>query len=179
MPKEHEYGYKVRLLRIMRALMDRPKAYTKKQLAEMYGVNEDTIKNDFEALKSAGFLIDFDEKYRYCFVEDKPYKQLKDLLHFSEEDQMMLELAIDQIAPHEKRAERLKKKLASLYDFQRLGHAYLRKPYLTKVDLLMEAREKELQVVLEDYHSSNSNVVADRLVEPFHIRSFEETALPA
>lgn len=175
MAKEHEYGYKVRLLRIMRAIMDRPKGYTKKKLAELYGVNEDTIKNDFEALKSAGFLLEYDEKYRYYFIEEKPYKQLKDLLHFSEEDQLLLEQAIDQIAIHDIRGERLKKKLSSLYDFQRLGHAYLRKPYLNKVDLLMEAKETEVQIVLEDYHSSNSNQVTDRLVEPFHVSPPEDT----
>lgn len=159
----------------MRAIIDRPRAYTKKQLADMYNVNEDTIRNDFEAFKSAGLILEYDNKYRYSFVEEKPFKQLRDLLHFSEEDQMLLEQAIDNIALHENRAEKLKKKLASLYDFQRLGHAYLRKPYLSKVDFLMEAKEQERQVVLEDYRSSNSNRIADRLVEPFHVSPPEDT----
>ena len=175
MSTEHEYGTKVRLLRIMRAIMDNPGGYTKKQLADRYGVSEDTVKNDFNAFKSAGLMIERDEKYRYFFVEEKPLKQLKDLLHFSEEDQLLLNQVIDQLAPYEKRAKKLKQKLASLYDFRRLGHAYLRKPYLTKVDLLMEAKEKETQIVLVDYRSSNSNAVSDRLVEPFHISPPEDT----
>ncbi len=175
MTKEHEYGTKVRLLRVMLAIMDRPNFYTKNHLAEIYGVSADTIKNDFLALRSAGFILKHDTKYRYFFEVEKPFKQLKDLLHFSKEDQFLLMRAIDQIAPHEKRAKRLKQKLASLYDFKRLGHAYLRTPYLSKVDLLNEAKAKELQIVLIDYRSSNSNVVTDRLVEPFHISPPEDT----
>lgn len=165
---EKEYGTKLRLLRVMRALLENPKHYTKRQLAEVYQVTPDTITNDFEALTNAGFVVEYDEKYRYYLVEEKPFTQLKDLLHFSEEDQAILYRAIDQVAAHEKRGQRLKKKLASLYDYRRLGHAYLRKPYLTKVDLLMQDKNEKRQVILRDYSSSNSNEVRDRLVEPFH-----------
>jgi predicted DNA-binding transcriptional regulator YafY len=165
---EKEYGTKVRLLRVMRALLENPKHYTKRQLAELYQVTPDTITNDFEALTSAGFVVEYDGKYRYYFVEEKPFTQLKDLLHFSEEDQAVLYRAIDQVTDSSKRGQRLKKKLASLYDYRRLGHAYLRKPYLTKVDLLMQGKNEKRQVILRDYSSSNSNEVRDRLVEPFH-----------
>ncbi|MEZ5044013.1 MAG: WYL domain-containing protein [Saprospiraceae bacterium] len=175
MKKESEYPAKHRILRIMQALLDHPFGYTKKQLADIYDVHEDTIKNDFRDLKNAGFLVERDEKYRYRFVQNKPYKQLKNLLHFSEEDQALLYQAIDQIAAHSKSGEKLKQKLASLYDFRRLGHAYLRRPYLTKVDLIIQAKEEKKQVVLHDYRSSNSNVIEDRHVEPFHISPPEDT----
>lgn len=168
MAKEAEYGTKVRIMRVLRALLDRPYGYTKRQLADKYGVHVDTIKQDFEAIETAGFVPRYDEKFRYALVEDQPYKQLKDLLHFSEEDQILLNEAIDQIAPHTKRGERLKQKLGSLYDYHRLGHSYLRKPYLNKVDSLMQAKKEKRQVILQDYRSSNSNIVSDRLVEPFH-----------
>ena len=168
MTKEAEYGTKMRLLRIMQALLDRPYAYTKRQLADQYAVDPDTIKNDFSAFNNAGFLVRYDEKYRYAFVEDKPYKQLKDLLHFSEEDQLLLMQAIDHIAAHTTRGKKLKSKLGSLYDYHRLGYSYLRKPYLSKVDSLLQAKKEKRQVILQDYRSSNSNIVSDRLVEPFH-----------
>lgn len=169
MQKEDEYGTKVRLLRIMLALIERPYGYTKKQLATRYNKDASTITNDFIAFKNAGFVLDHDNRYRYAFQVDKPLKQLKDLLHFSEEDQSLLYEAIDQVAAHTKRGTNLKKKLAGLYDFKRLGHAYLRKPYLTKVDKLEQAKNEKLQVTLRDYSSSNSNTVSDRFVEPFHI----------
>jgi len=174
MSKETEYGTKVRLLRIMQAVMESPARYTKKRLAEMFGVSEDTIKHDFNAFKNAGFVIEPDNNYRYRFLEEKPFKQLKDLLHFSVEDQVLLSQAIDQIATHSKRGERLKKKLSSLYDYKRLGHAYLRKPYLSKVDTLLEAKEEKKVALLKDYRSSNSNRIRDRHVEPFHISPSED-----
>lgn len=170
-----EYGTKMRLLRIMLAIIDHPKYYTKARLADLYGVDKSTIKNDFRSFKNAGFVFDYDSKFRYYFLEEKPYKQLKNLLHFSEEDQHLLMEAIDQINPHSKKGHSLKKKLSSLYDYHRLGHAYLRKPYLNKIDTLLGAKKDKKQVTLADYRSSNSNNVADRLVEPFDVSPSDDT----
>ena len=175
MAREHEYGTKGRLLRIMIAIIENPRAYTKAQLSEMYGVSEDTIRNDFRAFNNAGFLIEHDEKFRYFFIEKKPYKQLKELLHFSEEDQSLLMQAIDQINPHSDKGKKLKRKLASLYDYHKLGHAYLRKPYLNKVDTLLQAKTEKRQAMLVDYRSSNSNETSNRLVEPFHVSPPDDT----
>lgn len=170
MPSENEYGTKQRLLRTLFAILDNPEGYTKKELADRYANGkEENIKNDFEAFKNAGLVLEYDKRYRYSFKPEKKYKQLKDLLHFSEEDQIMINEVIDRIDPNGKRGQRLKKKLASLYDFKRLGHAYLRKPYLSKVDLLLQSKEEKKQVLLRDYKSSNTNKISDRLVEGFHI----------
>lgn len=168
MPKDHEFGTRHRLLRVLLALVENPFGYTKQQLADRFHVSTDTIKGDFAAMRNAGFLVWSDGQYRYGLKDNKEYKQLKDLLHFSEEDQFLLYQAIDDIAGHSKTGDRLKRKLASLYDYHKLGHAYLRKPYLTKVDQLLEAREQKKQVVLKGYRSTSSNNVSDRLVEPFH-----------
>lgn len=168
MPSQQEYGTKLRLLRVLRALVDHPFGYTKNQLAQKYGVASDTIKSDITAIRNAGFILEFDNQYRYGFRENKEYKQLKDLLHFNEDEQLLLTQAIDQISVHTPTGERLRRKLGSLYNFQRLGHAYLRKPYLNKIDALLEAKEGKKVVVLKNYRSTNSNLVNDRIVEPFH-----------
>lgn len=172
---EKEYGTKDRLLRILLALIENPFGYTRKQLAVRYGVDRDTIKHDFNCFRNAGLLLDKDDQHRYRIVLNRPYKQLKHLLHFTEEDQQLLEQAIDQISPHTRSGERLKKKLASLYDFRKLGHTYLRKPYLTKVDSLLLAKEQKKAVQLKDYRSSNSNRIEDRKVEPFHVSPPDDT----
>ena len=54
--KEAEFGTKMRLLQVMVAIMEQPSVYTKRALAEMFGVSEYTIKNDFEVFKNAGFV---------------------------------------------------------------------------------------------------------------------------
>jgi Predicted transcriptional regulator len=175
MPKDREYGTKVRFLRMFRAIIEQPKRFTRNQLAELFGVSLDTIGLDFKAFVSAGFEIDRDEKNRYFFVEDRPLKKVGSLLYFSEEERALLYQAIDGIQTTPEKQAALKRKLHSLYDYSRLGFAYLRKPYLSKVDLLEHAKAEKKQVVLEGYRSSNSNTVADRVVEPYHISPAEDT----
>lgn len=175
MPREAEFGPRSRIVQLLRALLERPYFYTKQQLAGRYGVSKDTVSADFEILQNAGFVLDSDERFRYAFKVEKPLAQLKDLLHFSEEDQVMLHQAIDNLQVSTEQARNLKAKLASLYDFRRLGHAYLRKPHLTKVDLLLQAKAEKRQVFLIDYRSSNSNRIRTRQVEPFHISPAEDT----
>lgn len=168
MPLLAEYTAKGRLLRVMRALLERPYGYTLRELSERYGVSRDSIKRDFAELNNAGFVLDRDSRNRYAFVVDQPLRQLQSLLHFSEEDQVLLDQVIDQLDVTTAQGERLRAKLASLYDYRKLGHSYLRKPYLNKVDALLKAKAEKRQVILEDYRSSNSNGVGHRLVEPFH-----------
>lgn len=163
-----EYGTKVRLLRIMRALIDHPFGYTKRQLALRYDVHPDTIKNDIEAIRNAGFEIIPDDQYRYAFRMDRTYHELKDILFFSEQDQALLMKAIDQVDPHGKRGQRLKRKLDSFYDYHKLGLLTLRRPYLNKIDSLEKAKKEKRVVILENYHSSNSGRISHRRVEPFH-----------
>ena len=125
-------------------------------------------------LKNVGLTIESDQKSRYALVIEKPYRELKDLLHFSEEEQLLLYQAIDNLPNSTSRHQKLKTKLGSLYDFSRLGHSYLRKPYLTKVDLLERAQKEKKQVLLEDYYSSNSSKIGNRTVEPFHVSPSED-----
>jgi hypothetical protein len=104
----------------------------------------------------------------YGLILNKPLKKLEHLLHFTKEDQQLLYQAIDQVCPYTNRGTLLKQKLASLYDYHKLGFSYLRKPYLSKVDTLLQAKEQKKVVVLRDYRSSNSNYTSDRKVEPYH-----------
>lgn len=169
-----EYATRARIVRILRALVERPYGYTIAQLAERYGVSADTIRGDFTVLQNADFVLDRDERNRYGLVVDKPLTQLKQLLHFTEEDQLLLDEAIDRIAEHTRRGAQLKRKLAALYDFRKLGHAYLSKPYLRKLDTLLQAIEEKRQVRLEGYHSTASNSIGNRQVEPFHVNPSED-----
>ncbi len=167
MVQENEYGKKLRVLRILIMLMERPFGYTKKQLATRTGVAVGTIKKDIEAIRESGFEVSCDKKYCYGFEVDRRYNDLKDLLEFSEKDQLLLLNALDTLSKDSKHAEKLKRKLASMYDYTRIGRTTLRKPYLTKVDLLTRAKKEKKQIVLLDYRSSNSNEISDRRVEGF------------
>lgn len=169
------YGLKDRVLRILMDIVSNPFVYSKRALAERYGTSLQSIEDDFAAIKNAGFVLDHNDQYFYKLVENQPNKQLKHLLHFSEEEQLLLEEAIDAIGEqYNTKAGELKKKLNALYDFGRLGHSYLRKPYLSKLDLLEEAAEEGKQIYLKNYRSSNSNLVKDRLVEAFYFNAADD-----
>jgi predicted DNA-binding transcriptional regulator YafY len=174
MPKDTEYGTRARVIKVLLALVQSPFRYTLKSLADQYGVTVDTIEGDIKTLRTAGLTVEKDHKSRYALVIEKPYHELKHLLHFSEEDQVLLYQAIDNLPNSTIRHQQLKSKLGALYDFSRLGHSYLRRPYLTKVDLLEKARREKKQVVLENYHSSNSSKISNRFVEPFFVSPAED-----
>ncbi|MBL7827035.1 MAG: WYL domain-containing protein [Saprospiraceae bacterium] len=175
MPKDSEYGTKSRLMRIMRDLIERPFFYTRQHLAELYNVHPDTIFNDFDVFSEAGLEMDKDTKWRYGFKTNRQLKRINELLYFSEEERALLYSAINNLQTTPEKQNRLKEKLHSLYDYSKLGFTYLRKPHLNKVDLLEQAKADKKQVVLEGYRSSNSNTVADRIVEPYHINPAEDT----
>ena len=162
------------VLRILVTLLDHPVGRTKRQLVHATDVSPYTIKGDIRELRNAGFIIEQDEQYRYRLQPNKPYNQLKDILHFGQEDQALLHDAIDQIDPAGKRGQRLKRKLNSLYDYRQLGYTCLKAPYLDKVDTLRTAIEHQEAVILHGYRSGNSDEVGDRRVEPFHLESAED-----
>jgi len=175
MPKKHQnIATKLRILLIQRDILNSRYGITRKQLIEKYDVDYSTIKRDFETLEDAGYFLDKDSLHRYKFRKGIEHKQLKDLLHFSEEEQILLHEAIDYISPQTNRAKILKKKLASLYDFRKLGLKYLSLPYMQKINELQKAIGSKTAVILENYQSSNSNIITNRHVEPFHIDTSED-----
>ncbi len=174
MKQHQEIKTKQRILLIQRDILNSRYGVTRKQLMEKYDVDYSTIKRDFEILESAGYFLDKDSLYRYKFRKGKEYKQLKELLHFSEEEQILLHEAIDKISPYTRKARILKKKLASLYDFRKLGISYLSLPFMQKINELQKAIDTNQRAILYNYQSSNSNIITNRYVEPFHIDTSED-----
>ncbi|NBC09613.1 MAG: WYL domain-containing protein [Bacteroidetes bacterium] len=186
---EHEYGTKARLLRVLIAIQEQPYRYTKRELAELYGVDPDTIKHDIESMRNAGFQVKPDQKHRYGFAADKPFEDLKALLQLEEAEQLLLLRALGQVDAVPEKLLALQQRLAAIFGNRQdypgaadtpgavstPGPEHWRRPYLTKFQLLQQAREQKCQVVLLDYRSSNSNQVGDRLVEPFHARIEDDT----
>ncbi len=175
MKKPTDIRTRERIVQLLFTLAEHPRTFTLRQLAERYDVSQDTIKGDFEALRNVGLTVDYADGYRYYVLGNKTFERFKDLLYFSAEDQAELYKAIDQMPVNQKRRDALKAKLGALYDYRRLGHAFLRTPHLTKIDHLETAKAGKKRVILEKYRSSNSNSVKDRLVEPFLISAAEDT----
>jgi predicted DNA-binding transcriptional regulator YafY len=164
-----------RIVEILLSIAEHPRRYSRKDFSERYGMTIDTIKDDFEYIRNAGLVLQHDKNYRYYIADRKSYSKLASLLHFSMDDQIELRKAIDLLPASLREKEALATKLASLYDFRRLGYESLREPYLDKIDGLEAAKAAKKQVRLVNYRSSNSNTTHDRLVEPFLISPAEDT----
>ena len=173
MANEKEYTSSTRTLRILKAIIQSGKIYTKKQLADRYGVSVDTIDDDFRAIRNVGFELLYDERYRYYIELDKSYEYLKSLLVFSPKEENLIIEGLQNITHDSATAERLMRKISRIYDVSKM-HNTFDKGFLTKMDKLQKAMKDEKVVILKDYHSTNSSSVSNRTVEVFHVSAEED-----
>jgi predicted DNA-binding transcriptional regulator YafY len=173
-----EASTKETLLRLLRIYMEQPFVYTRKELSQKLGIDIQTVTSHNDALTIMDFEVIFDSKtFRYGLKDDKVYDQLKNLLHFTETEQEFLSKAIanyDKYKEFDRTTKQIKKKLASLYDYHKLGLEVLRKPHLQKINMLEKAKNEQYRIYLIDYFSSNSNSIKDRLVEPLQVSPMDD-----
>ncbi|MFY7988451.1 MAG: helix-turn-helix transcriptional regulator [Flavobacterium sp.] len=179
MNKFNDNSPKYRLLAILKLLIESPYQYTKKTLATMYNVDPKTIKNDFEELRDADFNVDYDHQYRYAIVPNKPLQHLEDMLFFTEaEKEILIDALANNAKASEKRTKRMQEKLHTIYDVSKLGSSLFSRTFLSKANLLEQAKQEKKVVKLINYRSTNSSEVTDRWVEPFQV-SIKEDILHA
>lgn len=175
MNKYNDNSPKYRLLAILKILIESPYHYTKKMLATKYNVEADTIKKDFEELRDADFDVQFDTKYRYAIVPNKPLEHLEDMLFFTEsEKEILVEALTNNAKASEKRTKRMQEKLNTIYDVSKLGSSLFSRTFLAKANLLEQAKQQKKVVKLINYRSTNSSEVNNRLVEPFLVSVKED-----
>jgi predicted DNA-binding transcriptional regulator YafY len=165
---------KLRVLKVLRTILERPFAYTAKQLAEKCNVDDGTIKRYFEDFKAVGFDLNFDDNYRYAISGEKQYEHLQELLFFSEKDQDFMLEALSKNASESKQKDRILKKMHSIYDFTRLGSHLISGQFMTKINLLEKAKQTKKVVELVDYRSTNSASVSNKRIEAFGIMPKED-----
>ena len=154
-----------RMLRLMMMLTANSR-YTVDELADRLETSPRTIYRYIDTFKEAGFLI---TKKGDCFRIDKKSKYFKDisqLIHFTEEEAYILNSAIESIDPTNAIKQNLKAKLASVYDFKMLAECVVKGDNARNVNSIIEAIENKKQIVLKNYTSGHSKKVSDRVIEP-------------
>ncbi len=155
-----------RLLRLMK-LLTANTTYTVDQLAERLDMSRRTIYRYIDTFREAGFVI---KKSGDCIRLDKEsphFKDISQLVHFTEEEAIILKRAIESVDDTNILKQNLKRKLYSIYDNKILADTVVKGPVAGNVHSLIEAIENRKQVILRGYRSANSNRVSDRVVEPF------------
>ena len=142
---------------------------SKASLAEYFSISIKTVERYLETYREVGFIIDkLDADFFRINKENSEYKDLSELLHFSEDESEILTKAIDSIDTTTELKEQLKKKLYSVYNFDRVATPLAKKHNRNIIEIVSEAIEAKKQVILLNYSSANSQNIRDRLVEPFN-----------
>ncbi|MBP1673380.1 MAG: hypothetical protein H6Q25_1195 [Bacteroidetes bacterium] len=155
-----------RLLRLIKMLTGNM-SYTLPEIADRLEMSERTLYRYIETFKDAGFVV---KKNGNIFKLDKDsphFKDISELLHFTEEESHILQKAIDSIAETNIYKQNLKKKLGTLYDYKILAETTHKGIIADNINLLTDAITSSKQVFLRQYQSAKSNDITDRLIEPY------------
>ena len=155
-----------RLLRLMK-LLTANTTYNVDQLAERLDMSRRTVYRYIDTFREAGFVI---KKSGDCIRLDKEsphFRDISQLVHFTEEEAVILKSAIENIDDTNLLKQNLKRKLYSVYDNRTLADTVVRGKNAPNIRRLIEAIEKQRQVILHGYQSGHGGEVRDRRVEPF------------
>ena len=155
-----------RLLRLMK-LLTANTTYNVDQLAERLDMSRRTVYRYIDPFREAGFVI---KKSGDCIRLDKEsphFRDISQLVHFTEEEALILKNAIENIDDNNLLKQNLKRKLYSVYDNRSLADTVVRGKNAPNIRRLIEAIEEQRQVTLHGYQSGHGGEVRDRRVEPF------------
>ena len=158
------------VIKVLLKILSNPHQVTKKDIAKHINVKSiKTVEDYLDAIENVGINLTIEKKKGknyYAIEPDRQFDELKYLLPLSDADMANIGRALNYIKDDD--AFYLKKKLATLYDFQKLGLNALRRPALEKLNSLEASKKNKIQVILKNYRS-NSNKIKDRQVEVFKI----------
>ena len=155
-----------RMLRLMKMLTANT-SYTVDDIAERLDMSRRTIYRYIDTFREAGFVIKKSGNHIRLDKESPHFKDISQLVHFTEEEAVILKRAIESIDDTNLLKQNLKRKLYSVYDNKILADTIVRGSNSATVHTLIEAIEEHKQVILKDYRSSHGGAVRDRRVEPF------------
>ncbi|MDD2513227.1 MAG: WYL domain-containing protein [Proteiniphilum sp.] len=155
-----------RLLRLMK-MLTASNYLTVEEIAGRLSITPRSVYRYIDTFREAGFVI---KKKNGCIRLDKssPYfKDISELIHFTEEEAYILKSAIESIDENNILKQNLKKKLYTVYDYKILAETIVNGRNGRNVRQLVQAMEEHRTVVLKNYSSSHGNDIRDRRVEAF------------
>lgn len=142
-----------------------------KELSENFGISQRTVYRYIETIRHVGYVVDRikegDINYFYINKEESKYRDISELLHFSEEEAFIVNKAIHSIDDENEFKHNLIQKLYSIYDNDRVTTPIIRKAQSDTIQNITKAMNHKEQILLKNYKSSHGNNIRNRLVEPF------------
>lgn len=157
----------------MLMLLSGGKHYHLEDLMNKFGMSERNLMRDLKLIDEAGFLLERQDGY-HLLADNANNKNLKRLLHFSEEEIAILYQTLSMIEGTSPVKERLIRKMNTFYDIRVLNRLQ-QSDDLEKVHLIGDSIKRKKQIKLNSYRSSNSGNIGDRIVEAFGFLSDYQT----
>ncbi|MFI3292870.1 MAG: WYL domain-containing protein [Rikenellaceae bacterium] len=154
-----------RILRLMKMLTANT-TYTVDDLAERLSMSRRTIYRYIDTFREAGFVIKKEGDHIRLDKESPHFKDISQLVHFTQEEAVILKKSIEAIDDNNLLKVNLKRKLYSIYDNKILANTVVSGKNAPNVHNLVEAIEEHRLVILKRYQSAHGSVVRDRRVEP-------------
>lgn len=154
-----------RVLRLMMMLTSNNR-YNIEELSDKLETSPRTIYRYLDTFKEAGFVVSKKGNYFRLDRKSRYFKDISQLVHFTEEEAYILNSAIESLHPTNAIKQNLKAKLASIYDFKMLAECVVKGENARNVNSIIEAIENKKQIILKNYTSAHSKIVSDRIVEP-------------
>ncbi|MFI3288653.1 MAG: HTH domain-containing protein [Rikenellaceae bacterium] len=155
-----------RLLRLMKMLTANT-TYRVDELAQRLGMSRRTIYRYIDTFREAGFVIKREGDFIRLDKESPHFKDISQLVHFTEEEALILRRTIEGIDDSNMLKANLKRKLYSVYDCGTLSSSRVSQRNSSNIHTLLNAIENHQSVTLKGYQSAHGSVVRDRHVEPF------------
>ena len=141
------------------------------RLSEQFDISPRTVHRYISTFRDVGFAVEQKDGFYWINKVETPFKELHDLLFFTEEEAQIIKRAIHSIEETNVLKKNLVEKLYSLYSYGKVSETIKKRVYSETVHQLTTAIENKCQVLLRDYHSAHGNLIRDRLVEPFDFTS--------
>lgn len=158
--------------RIIRLILHLSNSYpkTKDECTEFLQIKDSAFYNYRNVLLETGFNLQQKEGKYWIDYSDRDYQVLRNVLHFSEEEMYVLSRTIDKMDEHPVCGKRLKQKLTTFLNQDKVLEHYIQKEKPAIVQALRRAQKSKKQILLVNYASGNSQTVRNRLVEPFEFK---------
>ena len=154
------------MLRLMK-LLTANNRYSVEELGRLLEMSPRTIYRYIDTFREAGFVVKKSNGYIRLDKQSKYFKDISELIHFTDEEAHILKSAIESIDENNIIKQNLKAKLYSVYDYKILAECITKGSNAKSVNNISEAILDRKQILLKGYKSANSNKISDRIIEPY------------
>jgi predicted DNA-binding transcriptional regulator YafY len=155
-----------RLLRVMKMLTAN-NSLTVDEIAAKLAISQRSVYRYIDTFRAAGFVIKKTDNFIKLDKSSPYFKDISQLIHFTEEEAFILKSAIENIDENNLLKQNLKKKLYTVYNYNILAETIVSGKNGKNVQQLVEAIENKRSVILRNYSSAHGNDIRDRFVEAY------------